>query len=340
MTMRRRPALGAPTTDGSRCRSQGQSTCRPRCGIGSGPSLRGQREGWPRAGLICSICMMESFEIPGERHSDINPGRSWWWSRLRDLDMEDMPHDGGATMTNLADTTIRAVDNLEIPSSLNAAEFSDAAMFRHHWTETRVSVAGDNCSTAAAAPEPQSQEVWVYCQFCFRTLQRPRQRDGVHCPVPGVSPGHQGFTDFCGGGGHEVRGPPREGVSAVAHPLTLLMQDADPMMLLACEKNGPVVELGAEHRFQSTPAHGGDGAWLAPSSRTVWPGSMSRRATQPSRVGMGVSPASAMHVSGPSHTRGFRHPRHSGGVSVSEWSGAAIYLMFTISYFISCWCVT
>ena len=39
-------------------------------------------------------------------------------------------------MTNSADTTIRALDKLEILRSLSSAAFSDAAPFRHPWAET------------------------------------------------------------------------------------------------------------------------------------------------------------------------------------------------------------
>ena len=81
------------------------------------------------------ICTLEAFEIPGERHADSIPGRCRWW-RSEHPDMTDVLHDSGATMTNSVDTTIRALDNLEILRSLSFAAFSDAAPFRHPWAET------------------------------------------------------------------------------------------------------------------------------------------------------------------------------------------------------------
>ena len=127
-----------------------------------------------------------------------------------------------------------------------------------------VSVARDSCIAAAAVPKPQSEQIRVYCQFCFRTSQRPCQRDGVHCPVNCTVPDHNVLADVRGGGGHEVCGPPREGISTVAHSMPLLMTDTDPMVMLPCDQGGAVVELDAIYWLRVPSAYRNDRTWITP----------------------------------------------------------------------------
>ena len=57
------------------------------------------------------IWALEAFEIPGQHRSDSIPGQGWQ-RRFGHPDKMVALHDGGVTMTNPADTTIRALAKL------------------------------------------------------------------------------------------------------------------------------------------------------------------------------------------------------------------------------------
>ena len=113
------PQMGPRQTCCSR-RSRGPNRCqqtvplvlRPLCGVGVVlMDVRNRKTtDARRSSQSLIICALEAFEIPGERHSGLILGRSWWRGP-RDPDMTDVLHDGRAAMTNSADTTIRALDH-------------------------------------------------------------------------------------------------------------------------------------------------------------------------------------------------------------------------------------
>ena len=90
----------------------------------------------------CHTLLPESHRLRagGLRDPGRAPRGTYPWAGLvaaiRTPRYDGCAHAGRATMTNSADTTIRALDKLEILRSLSSAAFSDAAPFRHPWAET------------------------------------------------------------------------------------------------------------------------------------------------------------------------------------------------------------